>query len=345
MISKENPAGINIRRDDKTMMRYHELKDLRSEARSIERRLSQGYEEDSPTSLWQQVAQNCQTILNTQSKDCEIAAWLIEALVRTKQFSGLKQGLKQLADMIDQTWDSLYPLPEDNDYDVRLAPIAGLSGGENPGTLITPLLSIAITQDDGDRFFAFWQYQQALQAAKITSHEQREQRETALGFSMIDIEQARDESGADFYQQLQADISESTDLFKQVIAKIQQRCPNFDVSSSNLERALQEATEQVRFLLESSGFKSIEIIEAKPVKKVKKSTEKITPVSERQQALQQLSGIAAFFEQTEPHSPLPFLLRRAVNWGNLSLPELLQEMISSEDARTSVFKLTGIKTD
>ncbi len=61
-------------------------------------------------------------------------------------------------------------------------------------------------------------------------------------------------------------------------------------------------------------------------------------------ALHCLLEVADFFERTEPHSPLPYVLRRAVRWGNLPLPTLLTELVANEESRTHIFKLTGIET-
>ncbi|MEF1304516.1 type VI secretion protein, partial [Vibrio owensii] len=45
----------------------------------------------------------------------------------------------------------------------------------------------------------------------------------------------------------------------------------------------------------------------------------------------------------EPHSPVPFLLERAIRWGYLSLPELLQEMTGGNSQVLShINQLTGM---
>jgi type VI secretion system protein ImpA len=62
----------------------------------------------------------------------------------------------------------------------------------------------------------------------------------------------------------------------------------------------------------------------------------------RESAFGELLRIAAFFEKTEPHSPISYSLRQAVNWGRMSLPELLVELVPNTDARENLFKRTGI---
>nr|WP_314539486.1 hypothetical protein [uncultured Massilia sp.] len=45
----------------------------------------------------------------------------------------------------------------------------------------------------------------------------------------------------------------------------------------------------------------------------------------------------------EPHSPTPFLIRRAANWGRMSLPEVIAEIIREEGDASRLFNVLGIK--
>jgi type VI secretion system protein ImpA len=51
-------------------------------------------------------------------------------------------------------------------------------------------------------------------------------------------------------------------------------------------------------------------------------------VRTREEAYLQLSEIAALLAELEPHSPVPYLLRRAIVWGGMSLEELLPELLA-----------------
>jgi type VI secretion system protein ImpA len=66
------------------------------------------------------------------------------------------------------------------------------------------------------------------------------------------------------------------------------------------------------------------------------------PVASRQQALRQLSQVAAFFRQTEPHSPISYLVQRAVRWGDMPLEDLLKEVVKSSDALEHIWETLGI---
>ncbi|MCW8332966.1 type VI secretion system protein TssA [Vibrio paucivorans] len=69
----------------------------------------------------------------------------------------------------------------------------------------------------------------------------------------------------------------------------------------------------------------------------------IGPIASREQAFHEIRKVAEFFKKNEPHSPIAFLLERAIRWGQLSLPELLQEMVGNDSsALNHINLLTGM---
>jgi type VI secretion system protein ImpA len=56
-----------------------------------------------------------------------------------------------------------------------------------------------------------------------------------------------------------------------------------------------------------------------------------------------LAEAAEYLGRTEPHSPVPYLVRRAVGWGNFTLAELLQELLADKADLRTINKLLGIK--
>ncbi len=62
----------------------------------------------------------------------------------------------------------------------------------------------------------------------------------------------------------------------------------------------------------------------------------------RESAYRQLEQIAEFLQRTEPHSPIPYLVRRAITWGRMPLPQLMQEMLKQEGDVQRLFGLLGV---
>ncbi len=54
-------------------------------------------------------------------------------------------------------------------------------------------------------------------------------------------------------------------------------------------------------------------------------------VASRAQVYQQLAQAAAMLQQLEPHSPIPYLINRAVELGALSFPDLMRQLIRDAD--------------
>ena len=50
-------------------------------------------------------------------------------------------------------------------------------------------------------------------------------------------------------------------------------------------------------------------------------------LSGRNDAYQQLEQIAAYLAKIEPHSPVPSLIRRAVEWGHMPFDQLMDELM------------------
>lgn len=67
------------------------------------------------------------------------------------------------------------------------------------------------------------------------------------------------------------------------------------------------------------------------------------PINSREDAYRLLEAVADYLERTEPHSPTPYLVKRAVTWGRMSLADLMQEIVREEGDISRYFSLLGIK--
>lgn len=72
---------------------------------------------------------------------------------------------------------------------------------------------------------------------------------------------------------------------------------------------------------------------------------RVADVQSREEAYQALEALAEYLGQIEPHSPTPYLIRRAVNWGRMPLPELMQEILREEGDLNRMTTLLGLNRD
>ncbi len=68
------------------------------------------------------------------------------------------------------------------------------------------------------------------------------------------------------------------------------------------------------------------------------------PIRSREEAYRRLSEAADYLLRTEPHSPSPYLVMRAVTWGRMPLTDLLQELVQSEGDLVQLYTLLGIRS-
>jgi len=67
-------------------------------------------------------------------------------------------------------------------------------------------------------------------------------------------------------------------------------------------------------------------------------------IANRKDALKRLNDIADFFQKTEPHSPISYIVQRAVKWGNMPLENWLQDVIKDETVLYQLRQTLGFNT-
>jgi type VI secretion system protein ImpA len=116
-ISGDSPGGANLRYDPVT----DKIKEARRED-----------DQTSPLGDWVTalktgdygaVIKLAGEAVAKRSKDLQLAVWLVDAHVRKEKFPIVAQGFALLHDMLDTFWDSMYPEIEDDDLELRAAPL------------------------------------------------------------------------------------------------------------------------------------------------------------------------------------------------------------------------------
>jgi len=59
----------------------------------------------------------------------------------------------------------------------------------------------------------------------------------------------------------------------------------------------------------------------------------------RDLAISHMLTIAHFFRQSEPSSPVPFLMERAARWAGMTLTEWLEEMLEDKSSMRDINKV------
>lgn len=336
-LSDVSATGVDLRDDANLIALYYQIKDLRQQARQAEKQYQAGESQDTGLPHWQQLIELAYDILLTKSKDLDIVAWLIEGLLRVEHYAGLAKGFELAAKLIEAYWEFLFP----NDIETKLSIFNGLNGQDAPGSLIFPIKAMPITDQELCQTFAVWHYQYAVELDKLSDKAKKAQRIKEIGFALEDIKTAVKATPMKFYENLLNDLITCQEKLNKFDQALLNHGAEHLSSSSYIRHAIAEVQETVQFLLQEKPS-LIEINTSQVSSEIAEPDIKPNPIDGRANALAMLKSVANYFSETEPHSPIPFLLERAIRWGNLSLAELLPELIIEESARKHVSQLTGI---
>ncbi|HUR27989.1 MAG TPA: type VI secretion system protein TssA [Planctomycetota bacterium] len=340
------PAGDSLRADTTAGSLYYKIKDARAAARAAERAAFQlGELEAAGQADWAPVMELAPRILRERAKDLEICAWYIEALVRRKGFAGLRDGFKLARGLIDAYWDTLHPMPDEDGMATRMAPLTGLNGDDSEGILIVPIGLVPLTERTEHGEFSTWHYQQSGELAKLLDAAQREQRLTAGAVPLERIVAAISSTSADFLRKQSEDLAQCRAEFGLLSQALDAKAKTDAPPTSSIAAALDRATDALNFLARGVLASPADGAAAAPAGAGGPAAPARAggPVQTRDEALRALAQIAEFFRRTEPHSPVPYGIERAVRWAGLPLPTLIEELIPDTSARSDFHKLTGIQ--
>ncbi len=383
-ISEDRPTGADCREGDANSL-YYQLKSARDRARDIERNNLFNDACDDAREYWLQVIHLAPEVLKTQTKDLEVTCWFCEALVREHGFSGLHRGLWLTRELIDRFWQHLYPLPDEDGLDARLAPLCGLNGETHEGVLLAPIRNAPLWPGGPSH----WDFYQANEVERIADDEARVRKAERLNHSLSDLKQMAAQTSIERLIEARDDIDQALVTFKGMNRSLTHLCGVDDAPpSSRIESLLTECIDTLAYFIEQSepskamgspethlsgkelavtesspnscasldpqtaitlkGFIA-KLREAEPESAIASMLEQVIFSSKfeqsaltRQSAFHQITQIAQFFRQSEPHSPVPYLLERALKWGRLSLAELAEELIPNDSAFEHFSLLTGI---
>lgn len=347
-ISEDSAVGVDIRADSSPTSVYATVKDARNSARTEERNSMFDGGSTAAIENWNKVLELAPKILTTTAKDLEIACWFTEALVRKSGFQGLREGFALIKDLIDKYWDDdLYPIPDEDGIETRVAPITGLNGEGAEGVLLAPIRSSHITEDIAPGPFSLWQYKQAVDIKRISDEDNRAEQANKVGFSMDDIESAVDQSSADFFIDLRDDVNGCLTEYKDISDLLTLHCGSHDAPpTSQIINLLEETLSAINYVAKHKF--PIEVISEEEIDGVSTPSGSALPkgsITNRAEAFRQLSIISDFFRKTEPHSPISHLIDKAVKWGDLSLEQLMNELIPDSSSRFTYSSLTGVRSE
>lgn len=364
-ISDDAPCGRDLREGSSPTSNFQMVKLARSTARSAER--SNIYSDDGQAAddarrkideSWRKIIELAPKVLKFEAKDLEVACWYLEALVRRDGISGLRDGFELIEGLIEDFWPNLFPMPDEYGMETRVGSLKGLNGeGGSDGALLAPIRNSIICNSGQHRPYSFWEYQSAAETSRILDDKARQKDFERKGYNLQNIETAVRDSSSEFLTQLFNDLNGGLESFTRFNDKLNQLCGASEAPpSSAITNLLRDCIAAISYLGGSKIKTETTTVDDSYAQGGEQNPVDNTPaatgapaqaasraLASREQAFKHMTEIAEYFRKTEPHSPVSYLLEKAVRWGNMPLHELMQELINDENTRTRFSELTGVK--
>jgi type VI secretion system protein ImpA len=258
--------------------------------------------------------------------------------------------LQVMTGLVEQYWDDVFPLPDEDGVATRVGPVTGLNGLSGDGTLIPPLRRTPLYNRPDGEPLQFWQYEQSVGLAGIVEEKRRQQRIAAGVIPFATLEAEAQVSGGTGFAALQRDAGAAIEAWGTLGTLLDARAG----ADSPPTTRVRDILEQIRAAAAKFGGPIAEDAVAPPTEEPGSTpaaeSGDATPgpvvpgaIASRADALRALVAIAAFFRRTEPLSPLAYTLEEVVRRAGMTWPQLLEEVIPDAAARALVLTTLGIR--
>ena len=356
-ISEDKPSGES--------QQYSGLYDEIRESRRADENLAQGqWQTELKIADYRQVIRLAVPALETQVKDLQIGVWLSESMVREHGFTGLRDSLKLLNGLQEKFWETLFPEIDEGDMEGRANALEWMDG-----QTAFAIKGAKITAGEGYGFFDYEDSKKfdipenidtldstdQQKYRELSAQAEKENRVTADKWR-----KARVASRRTFYEQLQFDLDECLAEHKELNRVIEERFDRNQMpGTSQLKKALEGIQTLVKRLLEEKRVEEPDAVDETPASEDESvetgangavvagngTAVAAGAIQSRKDALKRLAELAEYFRKTEPHSPLSYLIQRAVKWGEMPLESWLQDVIKDEAVLFQLRQTLGFNTN
>ncbi len=358
----DSPSGENLQATEEGRAVRSALRDLREEARRMERKADDGDTSDGgwPAArvIWAEARDQALDILRTRSRDLDVAAICIEALARTDGFAGLAAGFAMTRAMVESFWDTLFPVPDPEDgpadeeaiVNERSLPLQRLVGIDADGLLAPAILRIPFTQGRGDEQYAICHWRSSRELVNEESEEKIKLAIERGGVSPAQFAEAVSSTPISHLKEVFRDLSSAAAAWEALSEEVASASGgNAVVPAGPLRDLFEECGNAIATFApaaipseeseehgdsgDAGGDAGADAGEA--------GAGSATP-SGREDAFRKLEAIAVFFERNDPHSLTAAQIRNVVRLGRLPRSEYYRELLRDDAALALLFRASGM---
>ena len=364
-ISGDFPAGENLQLSEEGRAARSALRDLREEARRIERRADDGDSSEggwaAARSVWVEVRDGGLDILRNRSRDLDIAAMTIEALARTDGFVGLAAGFAMTQIMVESSWNDLFPIPDPEDgpagdeavVEERTLPLQRLVGIDSEGLLIPAILHIPLTQSRSDEQYALCHWRSSRDLVAEQSEEKLKLAVERGAVSPAQFEQAVATTPLPHLKEVYLELCQAAEQWELLSNAVSTASGGNAVLPAGPIRDLFEECDAA---IRTFAPAAIPAPEQTASDNGDATADEAGADGEggggrpgaptgRAEAFSQLESIADFFERHDPHSLIGAQIRNVVRLGRLPREAYDRELLRDESALSLLFRAAGMDGD
>lgn len=316
------------------------------------------WSKDLKAANWNEVRRLCEKALLKESKDLQVCAWLMEAWLHLEGLRGVRRGVELMLQMSESYWETVHPSVASG-VDFRCAPFVWVNE-----KLPAALGQVVIVSPEDDALAeATWdEWKRALWLDKVSARRPQDPEILAdlqNSMTISEFKKRATKTPEEFFRDNVAVLEDAIESIRSLEAFLDDRLEGQSPSLVRFREALHEILTWTQVMVRDGSFRPAAQAVQGDADMSDPSTEEspaaagpapeaaalrsVGPINSRADAYRQLLTAAQYLKEVEPHSPTPYLVLKAVSWGDKSLDDLLREFVREGLNLEALFTFLGIE--
>ncbi len=310
---------------------------------------------------WDKVSDIAAHALVSKTKDLQLAAWLLEAQIAKVGFEAIPACVLLMQSLCERYWEALYPRIDEGDQEYRANILRWVNEKLLPQIRLLPLTNA----NRNARDYGWADFEQAKRNEQLRAMHGRHGQQEIEGTTLQEFQSALSATSTESHTACYRLLADSLEALESFAATLTQLWGEEAPSLNGLAGLL----EQIQALIAGELYKRGVRLSAPRGKEEKREAVATIspsggggsdggggeddggedeggngdgPIRSRADAYHRLAVIADYLAAREPHSPVPYLILRAVEWGNMNTAELYHEVFMKFGGQLNVFELLGL---
>jgi type VI secretion system protein ImpA len=275
---------------------------------------------------WDAIIDDSQRLLRTTSKDLMLGGRLLEALTKKHDFAGTRSGLQLLERLVSDCWDRMHPAVNDGDLEPREAVLRWLDDPSGGSFFLNTLRQTPLFRGPTPQSWENW----------------NQMRQAGGGQESKFFDDAR-QVPADDLRSANENLSAALEVLERLVSRLKapDRLGPQAQPLARIRGVLQDCAETSRAVIKVVLPSSDPLVPG--AEEAREETQGVAPASRgREYWYARLREAADQLSLMEPHSPIPYLIRRAAELGEKPFPEMIKSFVRDDNLLRELRRELGI---